>query len=67
MTRLIAAQARAANPDVPADVESQLDQLLAEVKADDEARQRYVDMLELMGPTDPRTVEYRKKLSAALF
>ena len=66
-TRHIAAQARAANPDVPADVEVQLDRLLADVKADDEARQRYVDMLELMGPTDPRTVEYRKKLSAALF
>ena len=52
---------------MPADVESQLDQLLTEVKGDDDARQRYVDMLELMGPTDPRTAEYRKKLSAALF
>jgi putative thioredoxin len=66
-TRLIAAQARAANPDVPADVESQLDQLLTQVKDDEDARQSYVDMLELMGPTDPRTAEYRKKLSTALF
>jgi putative thioredoxin len=66
-TRLIAAQARAANPDVPSDVERQLESLLSEVGSDDEARQRYVDMLELMGPTDPRTAEYRKKLSAALF
>ncbi len=66
-TRLIAAQARAANPDVPDDVEAQLDTLLAEVKADDEARQRYVDMLELMGPSDPRTPEFRKKLSTALY
>lgn len=66
-TRVIAAQARAANPDVPVDVETQLDGLLAEVKADDDARQKYLDMLELMGPTDPRTAEYRKKLSAALF
>ncbi|MGK2928737.1 MAG: thioredoxin [Acidimicrobiales bacterium] len=66
-TRLIAAQARAANPDVPADVESQLDTLLTTVKDDDDARQTYVDMLELMGPTDPRTLEYRKKLSTALY
>ena len=66
-TRRIAAQARAANPDVPADVESTLDSLLTKVKDDDDARQSYVDMLELMGPTDPRTAEYRKKLSAALF
>ncbi len=66
-TRLIAAQARAANPDVPADVESQLDTLLTSVKDDDDARQTYVDMLELMGPTDPRTLEYRKKLSTALY
>ncbi len=66
-TRLIAAQARAANPDVPDDVESQLDTLLAQVKNDDDARQSYVDMLELMGPTDPRTAEYRKKLSTALY
>ena len=66
-TRHIAAQARVANPDVPSDVEHQLDSLLATVKEDDDARQTYVDLLELMGPTDPRTVEYRKKLSAALF
>ncbi len=66
-TRLIAAQARAANPDVPDDVESQLETLLVQVKSDDEARQSYVDMLELMGPTDPRTAEYRKKLSTALY
>ena len=66
-TRLIAAQARTANPDVPADVESRLDTLLPEVKADDEARQSYVDLLELMGPADPRTAEYRKKLSTALY
>ena len=66
-TRRIAAQARAANPDVPADVETQLAELLAKVKDDEDARQSYVDMLELMGPTDPRTAEYRKKLSTALF
>lgn len=66
-TRLIAAQARAANPDVPADVETKLDGLLGRVKGDDDAKQEFLDLLELMGPTDPRTAEYRKKLTAQLF
>lgn len=66
-TRLIAAQARAANPDVPADVESKLGSLLGRVKADEDAKQEFLDLLELMGPTDPRTAEYRKKLTAQLF
>ncbi len=66
-TRHLAAQARMANPDVPADVESVLAGLLPQVKADEDAKQQYLDMLELMGPSDPRTAEYRKKLGAALF
>ena len=66
-TRLIAAQARSANPNVPADVESVLDGLLAKVKSDEDAKQEYLDTLELMGPADPRTAEYRQKLGAALF
>ncbi len=66
-TRHLAAQARMANPDVPADVESVLAGLLGQVKADEDAKQQYLDMLELMGPSDPRTAEYRKKLGAALF
>ncbi len=66
-TRLIAAQARAANPDVPADVESKLDGLLGRVKSDEDAKQEFVDLLELMGPTDERTADYRKRLTAELF
>jgi putative thioredoxin len=66
-TRRIAAQARTENPGVPSDVESQLDTLLTRVRSDDDARQSYVDLLELMGPADPRTAEYRKKLSTALY
>lgn len=66
-TRHLAAQARMANPNVPADVESVLAGLLPKVKDDEDARQEYLDMLELMGPSDPRTAEYRKKLGAALF
>jgi len=66
-TRHLAAQARVANPDLPTDVESILEGLLPKVKDDEDARQEYVDTLELMGPADPRTATYRKKLSAALF
>lgn len=63
--RHIAAQART---DVPDDgYEAKLDALLDRVKGDDEARQEYVDLLELMGPTDPRTAAYRKKLTSRLF
>ena len=41
--------------------------LLPRVKADDDARQEFVDILELMGPDDPRTADYRRKLTAQLF
>jgi putative thioredoxin len=44
-----------------------LTSLLDQVKVDDEARQRFVDILELMGPDDPRTAAYRKQLTARLF
>ena len=49
------------------DYDSQLTALLDEVKADEDARQRFVDILELMGPEDPRTPVYRKKLTNRLF
>ena len=41
--------------------------LLDRVKDDDEARQEFVDILELMGPDDPRTADYRRRLTAQLF
>jgi putative thioredoxin len=37
------------------------------VKDDEEARQRFVDLLELLGPDDPRTASWRKRLTAQLF
>jgi putative thioredoxin len=49
------------------DVAAELDSLLDRVRADDEARQRFVDLLEVLGPDDPRTREYRKQLTARLF
>ena len=65
-TRHVAALARVGDaPDD--DYDDQLTALLAQVKADDDARQKYVDILELMGPSDPRTAEYRRKLTSQLY
>jgi putative thioredoxin len=71
-TRHIAAQARlgeeAAGVEVGHDgIESKLDSLLDRVREDDAARQEYVDLLEILGPDDPRTASYRKALTARLF
>jgi putative thioredoxin len=48
-------------------VESKLDALLEQVKEDPAARQEYLDLLEVLGPDDPRTGAYRKALTARLF
>lgn len=49
------------------DVEGELTALLDRVKGDDEARQRFVDLLAVLGPDDPRTAEFRRKLTARLY
>ena len=49
------------------DIEAELSALLATVKSDEDARQRFVDLLEVLGPDDPRTSAWRKRLSTALF
>ena len=41
--------------------------LLDRVKDDDDARQQFVDLLELLGPDDPRTTSYRRQLTARLY
>jgi len=72
-TRRVAALARtgtsadAASDGPLADVEATLDALLPQVKTDDDARQQFLDLLELMGPADPRAATYRKALSRQLF
>jgi putative thioredoxin len=65
-TRHVAALARAGDTD-DAEVVDELDGLLDTVKDDEEARQRYLDLLELLGPDDPRTATYRKQLTSRLF
>lgn len=65
-TRRIAALARTGAP--PADdVDGRLDDLLDRAPADDDARRELLDLLELLGPEDPRTASYRKALTARLF
>ncbi|MFM8381947.1 MAG: tetratricopeptide repeat protein [Actinomycetota bacterium] len=51
----------------PDDFDQQLAEMLDVVKADDAARQRFLDILEVMGPEDPRTAAWRKKLTARLY
>jgi putative thioredoxin len=65
-TRHVAAKARVGVvPDD--DHDATLTELLDRVKTDDDARQQFVDILELMGPLDPRTATYRKLLTSRLF
>jgi len=67
-TRRVAALARSGDTVGDSDeIPARLDQLLPTVKADDDARQAYVDLLELLGPDDPRTADYRRKLTAQLY
>ncbi|MDQ1364446.1 MAG: putative thioredoxin [Acidimicrobiaceae bacterium] len=67
--RRIAALARvgdeAAEP--AEDIAQKLDTLLELVKADEAARQEFLDLLEVLGPDDPRTSQYRKALSTRLY
>lgn len=65
-SKRIAALARAGAQSLD-DFDAQLDTLLDQVKADDDARQRFVDLLEIMGPDDARTPIYRRKLTQRLF
>ena len=64
-TRRITALARTGG--IGEDVEEILAELLATVKTDDEARMRFLDLLEALGPDDPRSALWRRKLSTALF
>ncbi|MGB3733966.1 MAG: thioredoxin [Ilumatobacter sp.] len=65
-TRKVAAAARVGETPTD-DHDATLTALLDRVKDDDEARQQFVDLLELMGAEDPRTAEYRKQLTRRLF
>lgn len=69
-SRQLAAEARLSlqKVDVPDEgVDALLERLLERVKEDEQARQEFVDVLETLGPDDPRTAQYRKALAARLF
>jgi putative thioredoxin len=75
-TRRVAALARtgaggadgvSADPAALDGIEAKLDDLLTRVKGDDEARQEFIDLLEVLGPDDPRTADYRRRLTQLLF
>ncbi|HSZ37254.1 MAG TPA: thioredoxin [Acidimicrobiales bacterium] len=72
-TRLLAADARLLEAGVDVsdtgrdEIAGKLDGLLEKVRDDDAARQEFVDLLEALGPSDPRTNEYRRALAARLF
>ena len=73
-TRRVAAQARLGSvegngegPSADDGLTARLDGLLDRVKEDEGARQEFLDVLELLGPDDPRTASYRKALTARLF
>ncbi|HVE45150.1 MAG TPA: thioredoxin [Acidimicrobiales bacterium] len=70
--RRVAALARvgAAGDGPPAgneEIIEELEALLPSVKADGDARRRYLDLLEVLGADDPRSTQYRKLMTARLF
>lgn len=65
--RRVAALARTGGAPEPDEVDAKLTALLDRVKGDDAARQEFVDILEVMGPDDPRTAAYRRQLTARLY
>jgi putative thioredoxin len=50
-----------------AEVDARLNGLLERVRDDDSARQEFVDLLETLGPEDPRTSSFRRALAARLY
>lgn len=66
-SRQIAARARTGGVTEVDDVDARLDDLLDRAADDAAARQELIDLLEVLGPDDPRTPRYRKALTARLF
>ncbi len=61
------APAPAAPPADTAAIEAELEDILTRVKGDDEARERYLALLEQLGPEHPATNTFRRRLATALF
>lgn len=65
-TRQIAALARTGASE-GSEAETRLEELLPLVKDDDEARQEFVDLLEVLGAENPATGQWRKRLTNQLY
>jgi putative thioredoxin len=71
--RTLGAQARLVQSGVDvagsdgAEVEARLNALLERVRDDDVSRQEFVDLLETLGPEDPRTSTFRRALATRLY
>ena len=63
-TRRLAALARVEAVD---DIDATLGELLELVSRDEEARGRFIDLLEVLGPDDERTATWRRRLTSALY
>lgn len=50
-----------------AELDKRMQELLPNAKQDDSARQQILDLLEAMGSDDPRSLTYRRQLTARLF
>jgi len=64
--RVVVAVARAAFAPTD-DYDAQLAELLPQVKADEDSRKKYLEIMDAMGPLDPRSAGHRKRLTAQLF
>jgi putative thioredoxin len=73
VVRTLAAQARLVESGVDVSgsdgtqLEERLNALLERVRDDDAARQEFVDLLETLGPEDPRTGSFRRALATRLY
>ena len=47
--------------------DSRLNELLAQAKEDDDARQAFIDLLEVLGSDNPKATEWRRKLASTLY
>jgi putative thioredoxin len=65
----LAAKARlvAGGVDLGEGTDERLDDLLDRARDDDAARQELIDLLDALGPEDPRTARYRRALASRLF
>lgn len=47
--------------------DAELEALLPQVRADDDARKKFLEILEAMGPDDPRVAGFRRRFTAQIF